>query len=256
MAKIILHADDFGYDKDTTLATIDCFERGVLTSATIMATCECAPMVIEYAKVHPEFSYGVHLTFVDGLQPATQCESLLVNGVFEQSNITRKKSIAFKHKTQDIVDEIKAQVKIIEDGGVILSHLDSHGHLHKFPSFLRALKQIRKTIPTLKVRRSQNLFINPQKWGPVRVLNTLFDWYIVRNFKTTDAFYMSANNMDINWAKRVLNMIDELPDDATVEVGVHPSHYEEWRQHEYDDILEFATLVRESKHKIITWREV
>ena len=67
---------------------------------------------------------------------------------------------------------------------------------------------------------------------------------------------MSANNMDINGAKRVLNMIDELPDDATVEVGVHSGHHEEWRQHEYDDILEFTTLVREAKHKIITWREI
>lgn len=256
MAKIILHADDFGYDTDTTLATIECFERGALTSATIMATCKCAPMAIEYAKEHPEFSFGAHLTFVDGLQPAVQCESLLVDGVFEQSNITRKKSIVFKHKTQDIVDEIKAQMKIIEDGGVILSHLDSHGHLHKFPSFLRALKQIKKTIPKLKVRRSQNLFINSQRFGPVKVLNMLFDWYIVHNFKTTDAFYMSANSMDTNWAKSVLNMIDELPDNATVEVGVHPGHCEDWRQHEYDDIFEFATLVRKSKHKIITWKEV
>lgn len=90
----------------------------------------------------------------------------------------------------------------------------------------------------------------------MKVLNMLFDWYIVHNFKTTDAFYMSANSMDTNWAKSVLNMIDELPDNATVEVGVHPGHCEDWRQHEYDDIFEFATLVRKSKHKIITWKEV
>lgn len=90
MAKIILQADDFGYNKDTLQATIDCFERGALTSATIMPTCECTPLAIEYAKCHPEFSFGVHLTFVDGLKPASKCKSLLVNSRFEKSNIVRK----------------------------------------------------------------------------------------------------------------------------------------------------------------------
>lgn len=256
MAKIILHADDFGYDKDTTLATIDCFERGVLTSATIMATCECASMAIEYAKAKPEFSFGIHLTFVDGLKPVTKCDSLLENGVFEPSNRTRKKAMAFKHDTQDIVNEILAQVKTVEEGGVHFSHLDSHGHLHKFPSFLKALKQLKKMNPSLKVRRSQTLFINPQHFGPIKMLNTMFDWYIVQNFKTTDAFYMSANSMDINWAHKVLTLIDALPDDFTVEVGVHPGHKEEWRQHEYEDINEFAALIHESSHQLITWKEI
>lgn len=257
MAKIILHADDFGYDKDTVQATIDCFERGALTSASIMATCGCAPMAIEYARAHPEFSYGAHLTFVDGLQPATSCGSLLDGGGrFGPSDAVRRKAMAFGYDTEDIVNEIKGQMKIIEEGGVRLSHLDSHGHVHKFPSFLMALKQIRKTVPSLRVRRSQTLFIDPQKFGPVKVLNTWFDRYIVCNFKTTDVFYMPASRMDTGWAKKVLGMIGQFSDDAVVEVGVHPGYCEEWRRHEYDDMMEFAALVRESKHKTITWTEV
>ena len=34
--RIIINADDFGCSSDTVLATIDCFERELLASATIM----------------------------------------------------------------------------------------------------------------------------------------------------------------------------------------------------------------------------
>ena len=67
--KVILHSDDFGFDKDTLEATIDCFEKGALTSATIMVNCEASEAAFEYARKHPEFSFGVHLTYVDGLKP-------------------------------------------------------------------------------------------------------------------------------------------------------------------------------------------
>src|SRR5690349_10512418 len=60
---IILHADDFGQDRDTLAATIECFERGVLTSATIMPNMPATKLAVEYALAHPQFSFGVHLTF-------------------------------------------------------------------------------------------------------------------------------------------------------------------------------------------------
>ena len=98
--RIILHADDFGFNEETTKATIECFERGALTSATIMVNCEASKMAIEYAKKHPEFSWGVHLTYVDGLQPVcNDCRSLLgEDGTFIESNSTRKKALLFGSK--------------------------------------------------------------------------------------------------------------------------------------------------------------
>lgn len=52
--KVILHSDDFGFDKDTLEATIDCFEKGALTSASIMVNCDASEKAIEYAKgKHP-----------------------------------------------------------------------------------------------------------------------------------------------------------------------------------------------------------
>ena len=92
--KVILHADDFGYDKDTLKATIDCFDKGALTSCTIMVNCEASEEALEYARQHPEFSFGVHLTYVDELKPVASIKDIpsLVGaeGKFLPSNQVRK----------------------------------------------------------------------------------------------------------------------------------------------------------------------
>src|SRR5690348_1454589 len=62
--KIVLNADDFGYDADTVRATIDCFEQGALSSASIMANMPETRAAIDYARSHPHFGFGVHLTYV------------------------------------------------------------------------------------------------------------------------------------------------------------------------------------------------
>jgi len=72
---------------------------------------------------------------------------------------------------------------------------------------------------------------------------------------------MSANSMDTEWADAILTQMDKLPQDAIIEIGVHPGHAdteeERWRIAEYSDIVDFAEKLRgDNKHQIITWKEV
>ncbi len=262
--RVILHADDFGYDKDTTQATIELLECGALTSATIMPTMPAAEEAIAYAAAHKQFSFGVHLTYVDGLKPALKKDDstlLDANGLFYPSNDVRKKAIKLALKKEDIVEESLAQIGIVVKGGVELSHLDSHGHLHKFPSFLLALSEIKKHCGVEKVRRVQNVFINKPGLSPTAILNKCFDWSIAHSCRTTDYFYMSANNLDTGWADAIIDQMDCLPQNATIEVGVHPGHAdtdeERWRIAEYNDMIDFAEKIRkQGKHQIITWKDI
>lgn len=262
--RVILHADDFGYDKDTTCATIELLECGALTSATIMPTMPAAEEAIAYAAAHKQFSFGVHLTYVDGLKPALlkKGSTLLdAKGLFYPSNDVRKKAIKLALKKEDIVEESLAQIEIVRKGGVEISHLDSHGHLHKFPSFLLALSEIKKCIGIERVRRVQNVFITKPGFSPTTILNKCFDWSIAHSSRTTDYFYMSANNLDTNWADAIIAQMDCLPQNATMEIGVHPGHAdsedERWRIAEYRDVMDFAEKIRkQGKHQIITWKDV
>ena len=81
--------------------------------------------------------------------------------------------------------------------------------------------------------------------------------YLKRKFKNPQYFYMSANNMDKGWADTILAVMDRMPQEAIIEIGVHPGHKEKWRQYEYDDIIDFATKLRASrKHEIINWNMI
>jgi len=262
--KVILHADDFGYDKDTTQATIELLESGALTSATIMPTMPAAGEAIAYAATHKQFSFGVHLTYVDGLKPALQKEDstlLDANGLFFPSNDVRKKAIKLALKKEDVVEESLAQIETVRQGGVQLSHLDSHGHLHKFPSFLAALPAIKRRSGIERVRRVQNVFIQKPGLSPTTILNRCFDWRIAHTCRTTDYFYMSANNMETDWADALLEQMERLPQNTIIEVGVHPgladTEEERWRIAEYRDMIDFAEKIhRQGKHQIISWKDI
>ena len=262
--RVILHADDFGYDRDTANATIELFEAGALTSATIMPNMPASKEAIEFAAYHPDKSFGIHLTYVDGLSPlcANEESSLLdENGVFYPSNEVRKKALLFQLRKQDIIEETLAQIEKVRSAGIEVSHLDSHGHLHKFPSFLFVLEDIKRHSGIQRIRRVQNVFLQKQKLSPTLLLNRCFDYYISHSCRTTDYLYVSANRFDIGWGENLLQIMDGYPDYATIEVAVHPGHAdtedERWRIAEYNDMLEFAQKLRKSgKHQIITWNEV
>ena len=60
--QLIINADDFGQSDDTVDATIECFEAGALTSATLMPAMPATERALEFARSHPEHGFGVHLT--------------------------------------------------------------------------------------------------------------------------------------------------------------------------------------------------
>lgn len=259
--KIILHADDFGYNQDTCEATISAFEKGLLKSASIMPTSPAANLAIEYAKKHPEYSFGVHLTFVDGLKSANSPDKRTMtddSGNFYDSGTIRNLALRLQIPTNEILKEMLAQINILESSGIKVSHVDSHGHLHKFPSFLIALQQLRKMRPGLKVRRVQNIYLSkPSALSPSHWLNRIFDKCIASKHVTTDHFYMPANNFDTNWGPKIAAIIQKYPADSTLEIGVHPGFTEQWRNHELNDLAAFYDLIKQDKrHQIISWAEI
>lgn len=259
---IILHADDFGFDVDTCKATIECFEKGMLTSASIMVNGESSAMALDYAKKHPEFSFGVHLTFVDNFRPISDPKDIpsLVNNenLFFDSNYVRKESLLLQMNSKQIVREILSQMKVLLDAGIKISHLDSHGHLHKFPSFLIALTELKKYYyPGLKVRGVQNIFVHPTTLSLSKVLNGTFRFYISHNFVSTDFFYMPANSFDVAWSNSLLKKLNYSKyRNRTIEIGVHPGFQEVWRANELHDVEIFSSLVKQTSHKLINWNQI
>src|SRR5262245_26642107 len=146
--RIITNADDFGFSDDTVEATIGCFESGALTSATIMPRMPATERALEYARTHPEHSFGVHLTYVsDGVEapvlPPSEIPGLVgEDGLFKNSNVVRVMALLRRLSVDEIQRETEAQIRRVVDAGVAVSHVDSHGHLHKFGPFRDALRRV------------------------------------------------------------------------------------------------------------------
>src|SRR5688572_7659443 len=54
---LIVNADDFGQ----SIGNIAGFERGIVTSASLMVRSPAAAQAAQYARAHPDLSVGLHL---------------------------------------------------------------------------------------------------------------------------------------------------------------------------------------------------
>src|SRR5256885_16611566 len=128
---IILNADDFGYDDDTVAATIECFEAGALTSATVMPKMPATARAVAYAKANPRFSFGAHLTFVaDTVEapfsnPADIPALVRPDGRFRESQELRLMALPGKVPVEQIEREMDLQFSFVRDTGVPISHVHS-----------------------------------------------------------------------------------------------------------------------------------
>lgn len=246
--QIIINADDFGFDEDTAQATIDLFENGALTSATLMVSMPARDRALSFAKSNPQFSFGCHLTWVgDGLEralsPPHEIPSLAhPDGRLRDSQEIRLKALKGKLPVREIAQETAAQLALMRDYGVDVSHVDSHGHMHKFGPFRLALEQVLPQFRIRRVRRVQNLYLKRPLRSPTFWLGAYWDAALMRKFASTDAFYMGTGVDGAPWFQTLLTKA-EARGVGTLEVGVHPGSGSGWRA---DESTSATALAREA----------
>ena len=126
---LIINADDFGMCRAHNLATIDLFNLGGITSATIMAPCAAAREAVDFAVNNPELSVGVHLTTTSEWKsyrwgPVSSEAGSLVDG---DGCFYRTCADFARNATQSAVEtELIAQIEKLCGMGLAPSHIDNH----------------------------------------------------------------------------------------------------------------------------------
>lgn len=224
--KLIVTADDFGLDTDTLRTTINLFEKGAISSATIMTGMPETDAAISYAKDNQDkFSFGLHFNIVDGHAPIIKNNSRTLidnSGKFHPSNQQRLRALTFRLSHKEIAAELEAQLTCLIDRGLKVSHVDSHGHLHKFPNVIMAMKPVLKRHGITKVRLPQTLYKTNSL--PRSFLNFYCSQFF-KNINHPDNSYFVSDHSDENWLEDVLS---GLPDGIT-ELAIHPGQIEHWR---------------------------
>jgi predicted glycoside hydrolase/deacetylase ChbG (UPF0249 family) len=255
---LIINADDFGYSHDTVEATIRCFEAGVLSSATMMPGMPAFEEAAAFARQHPEFSYGLHLCLTDERPVADPAEvpSLVTpGGSFWTTPEFFKRALTGRIARRDVQREVQAQLGRMREAGIAAGHLDAHGHVHKAPVVLHALRGVLRPSGITIVRRTQNLFYHRPRFSR-RCCNHLANVFVRLLGRTTDYFLMvsgSLNSEDTHWWE---DCLERLPTGVT-EVGIHPGWDEEWRRLDMQPIVERGRqYLRNTGIRLISFHEL
>ncbi|HVP79581.1 MAG TPA: ChbG/HpnK family deacetylase [Thermodesulfobacteriota bacterium] len=262
--RIILHADDFGQSEDTYKATVECFEQGVLTSASIMPLMPFSDPAIRYAKEHPEYSYGAHLTFARNSverpvsKPSEIPHLLDSDGNFRNSNVIRIRALRHQIPLSEIVCEVKAQLGYFYDHGLVLSHVDAHGHMHKLGLFPDAIARVLPFFGISRVRTVQNLFVRKPLLSPTFWLGPYWGRRIRKRFRTTRFFFMLRGNEEPDWIRKDSPWFKEMVQrcqGVTVEAAFHPG-FTGWNDIERKSLVRFAEEAKDHSVELITWNDV
>ncbi|MBX3178270.1 MAG: polysaccharide deacetylase family protein [Candidatus Hydrogenedentes bacterium] len=156
---LIVHNDDTGMSHEANLGTIEAYEKGVLSSNSVMMPCSWVPEWRDYMLANPELDNGLHLTLTSEWKhyrwrPVAGAAS--VPGLVDKDGYMHRGVMeVYQHATADEVEtEIRAQIELAERMGMPITHLDSHmGTLFYNPGYFeRYIKVgIEKQIPIMMI---------------------------------------------------------------------------------------------------------
>ena len=157
MSRLIVNADDFGLTSGVNRAIAELHAAGAVTSATLMARASAASEAIEIARSTPTLGVGCHIVLVDGtpVLPPDRIASLIDarSGHFHSTlSAFLPRLLTGRIDTSEIEAEAAAQIALLKDRGVELSHIDTHKHTHMFPAVLSAVLRAARAAGINRVR--------------------------------------------------------------------------------------------------------
>ncbi|MGA7540970.1 MAG: ChbG/HpnK family deacetylase [Steroidobacteraceae bacterium] len=140
---VIVHADDFGETVEITGGICLAITAGVVTSTSVMVNMPGTAEALRRApRLAQQASFGVHLNLCEG-RPLTQGATLMdAGGEFLRKRALAARALAGKLSLPELEAEVTAQIGVLRDAGVTVSHLDGHKHLHQLPIVCAAVANV------------------------------------------------------------------------------------------------------------------
>jgi predicted glycoside hydrolase/deacetylase ChbG (UPF0249 family) len=116
--QLIVNADDFGQSVGINLGIIEAFERGIVTSASLMVRWAAADDAARYARSHPDLSVGLHFD--------------LGEWAYRQGQWIPLYEVVQRDDSAAVTEEISRQLATFR---TLMrrepTHIDSHQHVHR-----------------------------------------------------------------------------------------------------------------------------
>lgn len=216
---IIINADDFGKDRNTNAAVLECFKHEWISSASIMANMpgffEACQMTQDYNLVN---KIGIHLVLTEGLPLTEKIKTLPrfcdPSGVFILKR--NRRVLALNQEEKDALSiEIIAQIKRCQSCKLPLTHFDSHHHMHEEWGILKLVMPILKNYGIPHIRILNNLHRSETSKSLYR---TLINFYLRLWSKPRSVYFGTAIDYR-NASQRVYRASIK----NSVEIMTHPT---------------------------------
>jgi predicted glycoside hydrolase/deacetylase ChbG (UPF0249 family) len=241
MAGLIINADDLGIHPDTNRGILVAYQKGILTSATLLATTPYFEETVRSVVRASDLPVGLHLSLTLGtaVAPASQIPDLVDDtGRLRHSALKMVLLGPASGRNRGIYDqiavELAAQMARVRDYGVRPTHVDTHQHVHANPIIHDIVEAAAERHGIDRMRSCREPFfpfeLTEQLWQNVRRLNPI-KWALVQRLcrrirprlKQPDSFFGLFYSG--TFTKRAFRLvIEHMPRNTTLEIGIHPGY--------------------------------
>ena len=154
---LVVNADDLGLTVGVNNGIFETHDRGILTSASLMANAPATVNAILHLRSRPTLGIGVHLTLVDGAPmhlPDRVPTLLRDDGRFYPSWKPFIVACLMGRISMGEVElELTGQIERVIDEGIRPTHLDAHKHVHMYPPVFAIVTRLAEhfRIPVVRV---------------------------------------------------------------------------------------------------------
>lgn len=266
---LIIHADDLGMAHSVNRATFEAFERGWITSASILVPCPWFPEVVRWARDHPDADLGIHLALNSewtGLRWGPVSSPRDVPTLLDPAGYLPllEPDVVARARIPEVERELRAQIERARAAGIRLSHLDSHmGTLFRSRELFEAYRRIGQEfgLPVLLERRGDRGG-EAAPWQTGAEADALVDRVVSISPGVQPADWMPAyEKLLAPLPPGVYQLIVHLAYDDPEMQGAtwdHPDWGAAWRQADLDLVRSdaFRQFLKAQGFVLITWREL
>ncbi len=264
---LIVHADDAGMCNSENVATEAAFQKGAISSTSIMMPCPWSDDFIAWALKHPDADVGIHLTLTaewehyrwKGVLPSDKIPSLLDKDGY----LPHTAGEVVKHaRLKEVEAELRAQIDRAIALGIKPTHLDSHmATTLKTPELVRLFLDLgdEYKIPNMLSKYMANKYhlLQDEKYSDRLYVDSLVFLRGLPAGQWEKEYRPLFQGLKPGLNQLILHAAFDNIELRSITVD-HVATNSEKRQNDYDFVTSdlFRSMIREYNIHIITWGEI
>ena len=229
--RLVVNADDFGLSAGVNRGILEAYAAGVVSSVSVLVNAPGWTDAVQRLRdLGPGPGVGLHVNLTMG-RPVSWggglCDAR--SGRFHTLPALVARALAGRLDPGDVAIECAAQLARLRTAGLVVTHLDSHRHVHVLPGVWGAVVEAARAagVPVVRVPL-EPWSVNPANWrASLKKAALRMAWGVASRgavaLDRPDRFVGISLQGSRSFPARLLAVLDRL-EPGTTELMVHPGY--------------------------------